>query len=148
MAVKPIPDGYHTITPFIVVKNIQGLIKFLKEALDAKEIFKMETPDGKVMHAEIKIGDSIIMMGESSDKYPPKTAALYVYVKDVDKTYKQAIKAGATSTMEPANQFYGDRTAGLSDDFGNTWWLGTHVEDVPPDEIKRREEEMRKNMNK
>lgn len=148
MAVKPIPEGFHTVTPFIIVKRISELIKFMKEAFDAKEVFKMESPDGAIMHAEMKIGDSMIMMGEASDKYPPIPSALYLYVEDVDKMYKQAISAGTKSTMEPADQFYGDRTAGLKDDFGNTWWIGTHIEDVSFEDMKKREEEFRSKQSK
>jgi len=144
MPVKPIPEGFHSVTPFLIIKGARELIQFLKETFDAKEIFKMEGPDGSIMHAEIKIGDSMIMMGESSEKYPPVPAGMYVYVEDVDNVYKKAVAAGAESTAEPADQFYGDRTAGVKDSFGNTWWIGTHIEDVSPEEMKRSEEDMMK----
>jgi len=129
------------------MKGARELIKFMQDAFDAKELFKMEAPDGTIMHAEVMIGDSIIMMGESSNKYPPVTAGMFVYVEDVDTVYKKAVAAGATSTAEPADQFYGDRTASVKDAFGNTWWIGTHIEDVSPEEMKRREEEMMKKKN-
>jgi len=144
MAVKPIPEGFHSVTPFLIIKGTRELIKFLQAAFEAKELFKMEAPDGAIIHAEVKIGDSIIMMGESSEKYPPVPAGMYVYVEDVDYVYKKAVAAGAVSTAEPADQFYGDRTAGVKDSFGNTWWIGTHIEDVSPEEMKKREEELMK----
>ena len=147
MSVKPIPDGFHSVTPFLVIYKIKECIEFMKKAFDAKEVYKMEGPDGVIMHAEVKIGNSMIMMGEASEKYPPLHGALYLYVEDVDKTYQNAINAGATSNMAPADQFYGDRTSGVNDPFGNKWWIGTHIEDVSPEEMKKREEEMRKKQN-
>ena len=136
--VQPIPAGYRTVTPYLVVKGVARLIDFLKAAFDAREKFRSTMPDGTVMHAEIKIGDSMIMLGEASDNHTPTTAMVYLYVKDTDKMYHQAIKAGAESVMAPANQFYGDRNAGVKDQNGNQWWIGTHVEDVSPKEIQRR----------
>ncbi|HSB15690.1 MAG TPA: VOC family protein [Bryobacteraceae bacterium] len=138
MPVKPIPEGYHTVTPYLVVPGAGRLIEFLKEAFKAEEVERMSQPDGTVMHAEVRIGDSIIMMGESSDKFPAMPAAIYVYVPDVDAVYKRALAAGAASTMEPANQFYGDRNAGVKDPSGNLWWIATHVEDVPREEMAKR----------
>jgi len=142
MAIKPIPEGYHTITPFLVTPKVKECMEFLKKAFDAQELYKMEASDGAIMHAEMKIGNSMLMMGEASEKYPPLYGALYLYVEDVDKIYKQAIDAGATSTMEPTDQFYGDRTSGIKDQFGNTWWIGTHIEDVSAEELTKREKEM------
>ena len=148
MAVKPIPEGFHTVTPYLTVKGIPQLIKFMKEAFDAKELFKMDNPDGAVMHAEIKVGDSIIMMGEAGENHQPMPCSLYLYVEDADKVYDRAIKAGATSIMKPADQFYGDRNAGVKDSSGNTWWIGTHIEDVSPEEMEKRHEEYMKKSKK
>jgi len=138
MAAKPIPDGYHVVTPYLIVRGVPGLIDFMTKAFQAEVLERMEAPDGTVMHAEVKIGDSMIMMGEASDKYPPMPAGLYLYVKDTDAVYRRALDAGATSLMEPADQFYGDRNAGVRDSSGNLWWIGTHIEDVPAEEMKKR----------
>jgi PhnB protein len=145
MPVKPIPDGYHTITPYLMIQDSPKFIEFLNRAFDAKEIHRSETKDGKIMHAEVKVGDSMIMLSEASSQFPAEPAKFYLYVKDTDAAYKQALAAGATSIMEPADQFYGDRNAGVKDSFGITWWIGTHVEDVSPEEIKKRMEENMKN---
>jgi PhnB protein len=140
MAVKPIAEGYHSVTPCLVVQGVPTLLDFLKQAFDATEIFRMPRPDGTIMHAEVRIGDSRVMMGEPMGSYQPMTGSLYLYVHDVDAVYKRALQAGATSTSEPADQFYGDRSAGIKDPVGNQWWIATHKEDVPPEEIARRAE--------
>lgn len=141
MAVKPIPEGYHTVTPYLVVPGAAKLIEFLRHVFDAQEIERMARPDGTVMHAEVRIGDSVVMMGEASGEKPAMPAMLYLYVKDCDATYKRALQAGAISVMEPADQFYGDRNAAVKDASGNQWWMATHVEDVPPEEMARRARE-------
>ena len=138
MSAKPIPDGYHTITPMMIAEGVPRLIEFLKAAFGATELTKIETEDGHVMHAEIKIGDSIVMIGEAMEEYPPTPIALYVYVPDADTTYRTALDAGGQSVMEPADQFWGDRTGCVSDSSGNKWWIATHVEDVGPEELVRR----------
>ncbi len=138
MEVKPIPDGFHSVTPYLIVEGVPGLIDFLKAAFEAKEIHRTELPDGQVMHAQLQIGDSMVMMGEAMESFPAKPASLYLYVHDADAVYKQALEAGAESLMEPADQFYGDRNAGVKDPTGNTWWIGTHVEDVGQEEVVRR----------
>jgi PhnB protein len=140
MAVKAIPDGYHAVTPYLVVQGAAKLIDFLKQAFDAQETFRMPMPDGTIMHAEVKIGDSMMMMGEASEQWKPMPAALYLYVTDADAVYKRALQAGATSIMEPADQFYGDRHGGVKDPSGNMWWIATHKEDVAPEELKKRAE--------
>jgi len=138
-SVRPIPDGYHTVTPYLVVPNVANLIDFLRRAFDAKEIGRFEDPkSGRLMHAEIRIGDSAVMMGEPSPEYPAMPAMLHLYVADVDATYRGAIQAGAVSLREPADQFYGDRSGGVTDPAGNQWWMSTHVEDVSPEEMRRR----------
>jgi len=145
MPVKPVPDGYHTVTPYLTVEGAGGLIEFLERAFDAKQIHAMKGPDGKIVHAEVRIGDSVVMIGEARGDWGPRPGTIYLYVADCDALYKRALAAGATSLTEPANQFYGDRHAGMRDPAGNYWWIATHVEDVPPDEMKRRSEEfMRK----
>jgi uncharacterized glyoxalase superfamily protein PhnB len=98
----------------------------------------MTRPDGTIMHVEVRIGDSKVMMGEPTGQFQPMPAMLYVYVKDTDATYLSAMRAGATSLMEPADQFYGDRNAGVEDPCGNRWWIATHKEDVPAEEMARR----------
>lgn len=138
MTVKPIPEGYHTVTPYLVVQEAAKLIDFLKQAFDAEEIHRMARPDGTIMHAEIKIGDSRVMMAEASGDVKPMPAMLHLYVEDTDAVYRQALQAGATSLREPEDQFYGDRIGGVRDSFGNQWWMATHIEDVSPEEMARR----------
>ncbi len=143
MSVNPIPEGYHTITPYLSVKDARGFIDFAMKALGAKEIYCTNSDDGKVMHSEIKIGDSMMMISEANDKNPATNGNFYLYVPDTDAAYNKALDAGAVSTMEPANQFYGDRSAGVKDSFGYNWWFGTHVEDVSPEEMDKRMNEYR-----
>jgi len=138
MSVKPIPDGYHTITPYLVCERLSKLIEFLKSAFGAIEKERHLSKTGRVMHAEVQIGDSIIMMGEAMEEFPSVQTSLYFYVEDTDTVYNKAIKAGGISLMEPANQFYGDRNAGVQDLSGNKWWIATHVEDVSGAEMELR----------
>ena len=140
MAVKPIPDGYHSVTPYLTVPGAAKLLDFLKQAFEAQELHRMPRPDGTIMHAEVRIGDSLVMMGEPMGSAQPLFGSLYLYVHDVDAVYKRALQAGATSTSEPADQFYGDRSAGVKDPVGNQWWIATHQEDVPPEEMTKRAE--------
>ena len=142
MAVKPIPDGYHTITPYLIVANVEGLIEFVEEAFDGSLRGGEAARDssGRIMHAEMQIGDSVVMMSEATDDSTPMTAMLHLYVEDVDAVYQRALAAGGTSLREPTDEFYGDRSAGVADDFGNQWWIATLVEDVPPEEMQRRME--------
>jgi PhnB protein len=144
MAVKPKPDGYHTVTPFMIVRGVPKFLDFLKQAFGAEEFERHMTPDGYVMHAEVRIGDSVIMMSEASERMGPVPSVIYLYVDDADAVYKKVLQAGAASIMEPANQFYGDRNAGVKDEFGNTWWIATHIEDVSPEEMNKRREEFTK----
>jgi len=142
MKVKHIPAGYRSVTPYLVVKGAAKLIEFLIQAFEAEETHERTTrPDGSVMHTEVKIGDSLVMMGEPIGTSGPMPACFYLYVEDTDTVYRRALAAGATSVMEPADQFYGDRSAGVRDPCGNLWYLATHVEDVPPEEMKRRAEQ-------
>jgi PhnB protein len=135
---KPVPEGRHTVTPYIVVSGVGKLIDFAKEVFGATEVYLSKRPDGTVMHAEIKIGDSIVMMGEGGDGGKHFPAMLYLYLENIDAVYQRAMQAGAKSVREPANQIYGDRVGGVEDAFGNQWWMATHVEDVTSEEIERR----------
>jgi uncharacterized glyoxalase superfamily protein PhnB len=137
-SVQPIPEGFHSITPYLVVEGIPKLIDFLKQAFDAHETFRLMRPDGVVMHTEVKIGDSIVMMGTPMEAGKVKPCSLYLHVEDVDAVYQRAIQAGGTSVREPANQFYGDRAAGVTDPCGNYWGIGTHIEDVSHEEMEKR----------
>jgi PhnB protein len=141
MTVKPIPDGYHSVTPYLMVADAAGLLEFLRDAFGAVEAEKMAGPDGKIMHAEVKIGDSHVMLSEAQGQWQPMPCAIYLYVTDADATYAQALAAGATSVMEPMDQFYGDRHGGVKDRFGNLWWIATRIEDVSKEELARRAQE-------
>jgi PhnB protein len=138
MSAKPIPDGYHSVTPYLIVKGADRLIDFVTQAFDAALIERMARADGTIGHAEVRVGDSVVMLSEASGEWKPMPAALYLYVPDTDATYREALKAGAASVMEPADQFYGDRNAGVRDPVGNIWWIGTHQEDVLREELERR----------
>jgi PhnB protein len=138
MAVKPIPEGYNNVIPYLVAKGAAGLIDFAKQVFDAKEIGRMPGPDGTIGHAEFRIGDSVIMVSDGNEQHPPRTAMLHVYVVDADAVYQKAIEAGAKVVREVANQFYGDRSGGVEDKWGNQWWISTHVEDVAPEELEKR----------
>ena len=140
---KPIPDGYHTVTPYLVITNAGKAIEFYKEAFGARESSRLASPDGKVMHAEIMIGDSPIML---SDEFPDWNAlspltiggtpvSIMLYVEDVDSIVKRAVAAGATLLMPVENQFWGDRMGTVADPFGHKWSVATHKENVSPDEI-------------
>lgn len=148
MATKAIPDGYTTATPYLIIKGAAAAIDFYKRAFGAQELFRMNSPDGGVGHAEIKIGNSIIML---ADEHPqmgyrgPRSlggsaVSIMLYVPDVDDVFESAVKAGAKAQRPVENQFYGDRSGTLEDPFGHVWTISTHVEDVPPDEMKKRAE--------
>ena len=146
---KPIPDGFHTITPYLIVEGAEKLIGFMKQAFGAEYHHEpAKRPDGSIMHATLKIGDSMLMISDSSERAQATTATLHLYVPNVDAVYQKAVKAGAISETEPANQFYGDRTSGVRDPAGNRWYIGTHVENVSPAELKKRAAEFMKQQNK
>ena len=138
MTVNPIPEGYHTVTPYLIIPDVKGLITFAEEAFGARDAHTIPDNEGRIMHAEMRIGDSVIMMGQSNENFPPMPAMLHLYLEDVDGAYERALAAGATSTREPQNEFYGDRTAGVQDAYGNQWWLAAHVEEVSEEEMERR----------
>lgn len=145
MAVKAIPDGYSSVTPYLVVEGADKAIDFYRKAFGAEEVYRLDH-EGKVAHAELKIGNSMIMLSEpmpDSVYRDPKSiggspVGLMIYVEDVDKVYKRAIAAGASEIRPVENQFYGDRSGNLQDPFGHLWSISTHVEDVSPEEINRR----------
>jgi PhnB protein len=145
--VKPVPQGFHTVTPYLCVKGAAKAIDFYKKALGAQERYRMEGPDGKtVAHAEIVIGNSIVMlsdeMPEQGNRSPATLKAtpvsFIIYVQDADAVFKRAVDQGATVTMPIADQFYGDRAGGVQDPFGHKWMIMTHIEDVSPEEMKKR----------
>ena len=142
--VKPIPDGYHTITPVLMVNDAAKLIDFPKDAFAAREKERFTDPAGKIVHAEVTLGDSIIQLSDAIGEWKPVQVPLLVCVTDTDSTYRRALKAGATSLREPMNAFYGDRSAGVKDPFGNSSWIATHQEDVSREELERRTEAERK----
>ena len=152
MPVKPIPDGYHTATPYLIVSGAAEAIEFYKKAFGATELFRMAGPDGKIGHAEIKIGNSPIMLADEFPEMGAKSAKtlggspmfLMLYVDNVDTLAAQAVAAGAKAIRPIQNQFYGDRSGTFEDPFGFWWTISTHVEDVPPEEIKRRSDEAMK----
>lgn len=137
MSKNQTPEGYHTVTPYLAVAGAAELIEFMKQAFQAREKERIDRPDGTVGHAEVIIGDSVIMLGEPKE-CGAMPGALYLYVPDVDAVYRCALEAGATSTMAPADQFWGDRLAVVKDRFGNVWEVATRVEDVAPEELQRR----------
>lgn len=138
MPVDKIPAGYSGVMPYLIVPEVPRLIEFLSRVFGGTVVRKHERPGGEVMHAEVRIRDSIVMMGSAGGPWEPIPAALYLYVEDVDAVYGRALAAGATSLSEPSDQFYGDRTAGVKDPSGNTWFISTHIEDVSEDEMIRR----------
>jgi PhnB protein len=146
MATKPIPEGYHTLTPYLAVDNATEAIEFYKHAFGAKERVLMPGPEDTIGHAELEIGDSLVMLSDpfpQSSVRPPKdlggtSASVFMYVEDVDAVVKQAVKAGATITTEVEDQFWGDRFGTVTDPFGHLWSIATHVEDLTPEEIAER----------
>ena len=138
MPVSPIPPTYHTLTPYLVVKDAARVIDFATQAFGATEVHVMKGPNGEIRHGDLVIGNSHIMLGEASGPWPSQPTSLYLYVPDCDALYKKALAAGGTSVQEPKTQFYGDRHGAVKDPAGNTWWIATHVEDVPPEEMERR----------
>jgi PhnB protein len=148
MKVNPIPEGCHSITPYLLVPDVGRLIDFLKKAFGAAERAKIARPDGTILHAQVLIGNSILMIGEPQSPYKPLPTMLYLYVLDVDATYKQALAAGGVSTMEPADMFYGDRSGSVKDVAGNTWWIATHKEELTTAQMQERATEFFKKMGK
>lgn len=144
MAVKPIPEGYHTVTPYLTVSDLPRLVQFLADAFDGKPSELVPDEQGQVRHAEVRIGDSMVMIGQEREQWKARPGTIYLYVEDAHATYKRAMSAGAKSLMEPAQMFYGDINGGVEDPVGNWWWIATHVEDVSPEEMERRAREQMK----
>jgi uncharacterized glyoxalase superfamily protein PhnB len=142
-SVRPVPEGFHTITSYLTVPGVASLIEFVQKAFDGKLIERIDGPGGSVGHAEMRVGDSIVMMGEPREPWPARPCNLYMYVPDVDAVYRRAIDAGGKSIREPEDQFYGDRSGGVEDPSGNTWWIATHIEDVSREELRKRMAAMR-----
>ena len=144
--VKSIPEGFHALTPYLVMNDAARAIDFYKEAFGAQEVMRMDAPGGKVGHAELKVGDSIFMLADECPESPYRapqslggtSVGLMLYVEDVDAVVERAVSAGAKLVRPVKDQFYGDRTGGVEDPFGHAWYVATHVEDVPPEELKRR----------
>ncbi len=155
MPVKPIPDGYHTATPYLIIRDAARALEFYKKAFNAEELFRMAMPNGRIGHAEMRIGNSNIMLADESPENgvrSPQTlggtpVSLMLYVEDVDARYAQAIAAGAKEHRPVKDQFYGDRSGCITDPFGHQWTISTHKEDVPPEEMGRRMDAFMKSMS-
>jgi PhnB protein len=147
---QAIPDGHHTVTPYLAINNAAKALEFYKNAFGASEIYRLTLPDGRVGHAEIRLGDSIIMLADEFPEYGGKSPGtlggtpvnIHLYVEDVDAFFKRALTTGAKECKPVTDQFYGDRSGQLEDPFGHLWWVATHKEDVPPDELRIRVEAM------
>lgn len=141
MAAKPIPDGYHSVTPYLTVRGATKIIEFLKQAFGAKLSHEpIKRPDGTLMHAQVIVGDSRIMIAEENEMAKATTSTMYLYVPNVDSVFQQAVRAGGQTIMEPMDMFYGDRSGGVKDPSGNSWFIATHKEDVSPQELQKRAE--------
>ncbi len=138
MAVNPIRDGFHTVTPYLFLEGAQRTIDFAVTALDAEVFAREVRPDGSLMHAELRIGDSMLMLGEANDEYGPMPSSIYLYVPDCDRVYQRAVANGGESVFDIRDLPSGERYGGVKDPCGNIWWIATHVEDVPPEEQERR----------
>jgi PhnB protein len=147
-AVKPIPEGMHTVTPYLTVRGAERALDFYKRAFGAEELVRMPSPDGKIMHAEIRIGDSVVFLSEESPNMgnvapqpgTPTSISLHLYVEDVDAAYKRAVAAGATEQGPPTDMFWGDRFSKVSDPFGHSWSIATVKEQLTPQEMGKRAE--------
>ena len=146
MSAKAVPEGHHTVTPYLCIKGAASALEFYKKAFEATELMRLAQPDGRIGHSEIRVGDSVIML---SDEFPEIGASspqaiggspvtIHLYVEDVDTVFKQAVAAGAKVKRPVADQFYGDRMGGVEDPFGYTWWIATHKEDLSSEEIQKR----------
>ncbi|HXU10978.1 MAG TPA: VOC family protein [Candidatus Binatia bacterium] len=157
--VKPVPEGYHTVTPYLVVKDAKRALEYYAKAFGAETVMSMPTPDGRIMHAEVKIGNSMIFVTDENPDMAPKlkspgstggiaTGSTFLYVPDVDAVFKRAVEAGASVTMPVTDMFWGDRFGKVVDPFGHHWGIATHTEDVAPEEMGRRSAEFMKSVAK
>ena len=150
MSARPVPAGHRTVAPYLAIKNGVKALEFYKKAFGATEIFRLLTPDGRLGHAEIRLGDSLIMLsdefpefgGKAPDTLGGSPVSIHLYVEDVDAFFKRALVAGARERKPVMDQFYGDRSGQLEDPFGHLWWVATHKEDVAPEEMQKRVETM------
>ena len=142
MATQPIPAGFHTITPYLMVTQGARFIEFMQAAFGAEIKHVSKSPDGLIMHASLLIGDSMLMLSDARGNWQPQAASFYLYVPNVDESYRRAKSAGAETVNEPRDEFYGDRMAGVKDFLGNTWWIATHVEDVSEEELRIRQQKL------
>jgi PhnB protein len=146
MTTSAVPAGHHTVSPYLAIKDAVKALEFYKQAFGAIEAYKLLMPDGRLGHAEIRLGDSLIMLADEFPEYGGKSpqtlggspVSIHLYVEDVDAFFKRAIAAGAKERKPVMDQFYGDRSGQLEDPFGHLWWVATHIEDVSPDEMQRR----------
>jgi uncharacterized glyoxalase superfamily protein PhnB len=136
--VNPIPPGFRTVTPYLIVKGAGALLEFLQKAFSAEIVERHAGPEGTVMHSAVRLGDSMIEVSDAKGDWTPMPAVLHLYVENAETLYGRALAAGATSLYEPADKFYGDREAGVKDSWGNYWFLATHKEDVSAEEMERR----------
>ena len=137
-SVRSIPEGFHSVTPFLIVDNAPKFLEFIKNAFGAEITYDLRDDNGQVIHSTAKIGNSLIMIADTMGDMKQQTSMLYIYLDDVDAAYKKAIQAKAKSMDEPKDQFYGDRAGAVGDEWGNVWWLGTHIEDVDEADLKER----------
>ena len=137
--VKPVPDGYHTVTPCFTCVDAGRFMKFLADAFEARVERRLIRADGSIGHAEVRVGNSVVMLSQATEHWPAVPQSTYLYVEDADEVYARALTAGGKSIMEPADMFYGDRHGGVLDPSGNTWWIATRLEDLTDDEIMRRD---------
>jgi uncharacterized glyoxalase superfamily protein PhnB len=135
---EPIRDGFHSITPYLLASGASRLVEFIGAAFGGEVIFRKERPDGSTMHAELRVGDSMLMLGEVSDPFGPMPASIYLYVPDCDTVYQRALSSGGISVFPLMTLPSGERYGGVKDPCGNVWWVATHVEDVTPEEEERR----------
>ena len=138
MTLKAVPDGYHTVTPYLTVDDPDALINFLRQAFGAEVKYMMKDDQGNVRHAEVQVGDSMLMTGKARDEWRPRPGMFYIYVPDCDSVYQKAIAAGGNSIQALTNHPYGDRSGAVRDSQGNDWWIASHVEDVSHEELERR----------
>ena len=141
MTVRPIPEGYHAVTPWIIVRGAAQLLDYVKEAFGAEELGRVYNQDGTIGHAEVRIGDSVVMMFDANEDWPPTPSFIRLYVEDGDAVYRRALAAGATPVTEMTALFFGDRVGRVRDPTGNIWWIQERIEDVEPAELARRAQE-------
>ena len=147
MPAKPIPDGFHAVTPYLFAEAASQLIEFISAAFDGEVIFRQTRPDGAIMHATMRMGDSMLMLADATAQFGPMPTSIYLYVPDCDAVYDSALNSGGVSVFPIMTLPSGERYGGVKDPCGNIWWVATHVEDVPPDEQERRWKEFQMPMN-